>query len=211
MRKFYSAVFGWRFVDEHAEDFAWGNGAGVYGLISTEDGVQGGLTQVQAEYPTGWCSYVRVQNVKDMVQQVANAGGRVLRAPFNVAGIGENALFAAPGGAVFGVTKPSYPDAPPKALFPRDVLLAGKPALFERFISQIGLGSLLEKQLLEIIETDFMPDDQDRWLPQIAVRDVKETAGAAQRHDAKDLTIKELGLRKLLADPAGFQFVVGGE
>jgi len=63
-----------------------------------------------AETPSHWLSYIAVDDVDTRVASVAGAGGTVVRAPWDVAGVGRIALVQDPSGAMIGWMTPS-PDA----------------------------------------------------------------------------------------------------
>lgn len=62
--------------------------------------------------PPVWNTYIRVDSAADAAQRVRDAGGRVLREPFDVFGAGRMGVFADPEGAEFSVWEPgSHPGA----------------------------------------------------------------------------------------------------
>ena len=212
MRRFYASVLNWAFADEHAENFAWGEGKGVYGLISTNDGIQGGITEVQAGYPTGWFSYVRTNDVDTIVGRVEQASGRVVRAPFDVPGIGRNAIVALPGGASFGLTQPSYEETSAPSAFRNDLLLSADGAPTLKFLKILGLKGLVDNGAIEIVHMKMPQAGQDRWIPRVATPDVAASEREALRLGATRAPISGLGDRyTILSDPDGAWFALGGD
>ena len=57
-----------------------------------------------------WFGYISVANVERAKRAVTKAGGRVLAAPQKMPKRGEQAVFADPEGALFGVIKSSSGD-----------------------------------------------------------------------------------------------------
>ncbi len=100
---FYQAVAGWHYVSEHATEFAWGSGAQDYVLAMSGDEAGAGIIEAPAGLPTGWVAYVEVSDVDATAHLAQHLGGGVLRAPFEVPGVGRNALLRDPLGAVIGI------------------------------------------------------------------------------------------------------------
>jgi predicted enzyme related to lactoylglutathione lyase len=103
-REFYSRMFGWTFQN-----------VGDYTIAASDERPLCGM--VQLARPVGrpqatprWIGYISVANVARAQTAVSKAGGRVLAAPRKMARRGEQAVFADPEGAVFGVVKSSAGD-----------------------------------------------------------------------------------------------------
>jgi uncharacterized protein len=95
---FYGPMLGWAFTATGFEGrdyryFAVGE-EGVGGIMRTPEG---------APMPPAWLGYVGVDDVDTMVESIANGGGTVHMAPFELPGVGRMALVADPQGAVFYV------------------------------------------------------------------------------------------------------------
>ena len=101
--KFYSRLFGWTFQD-------FGN----YLIAANQDRPLCGMFQRERPKDRSaeprWFGYISVANVERAQNSVTNAGGRVLAAPHKYPKRGEQAIFADPEGAIFGVTKSSSGD-----------------------------------------------------------------------------------------------------
>ena len=105
---FYARLFGWRFRD-----------LGNYSMAFNEERPLAGIFQRprpenQAAKPR-WIGYISVPNVERAQQSVTEAGGKVLVPPQKMPQRGEQAVFADPEGALFGVVTSSSGD-------PEDVL-----------------------------------------------------------------------------------------
>ena len=140
-QSFYGPLFGWDFVTEHATDFTWGQGAGDYTLIRANGAFHGGLAEVDAARETGWISYVMVGDVDAAAKEVATLGGTILRPPFDVAGVGRNAVACGPGGARFGLSTPAYEPSGTASAFVGDVLIAADPAAAQAFLTTMGVAT----------------------------------------------------------------------
>ena len=102
-QKFYTELFGWKF---------WNYGNYLVG--ANEDRPLCGMFQrarpANSEAQPRWFGYLSVSSVSRAQAAVTKAGGRVLAAPKNLPKRGEQAVFADPEGAIFGVVKSSAGD-----------------------------------------------------------------------------------------------------
>ncbi len=88
------AVFDWQFEAV---------GAGGYPMAEPPTPPFGGIMEASEEMPVGPLAYLLVDDAADAVQTIRGAGGRVVRAPFDIEGWGTMAVFEAPGGVVQAV------------------------------------------------------------------------------------------------------------
>ncbi|MGD9487164.1 MAG: VOC family protein [Calditrichaceae bacterium] len=83
---------------------------GIYWLgLSSGKPVCGLLTLEGSEgnsEPDHWVTYVHVNDLDDAVARVRTSGGKVLRAPWEVRGVGRVAWIRDPGGAEMGWVTP---------------------------------------------------------------------------------------------------------
>lgn len=98
-KRFYGTLFGWDFTDPPAgEDnpyvMATLGGKSVAGMmpLSDEMAAQG--------MPPVWSTYVTVADIDASAARVADLGGSVMQAPFDVMDAGRICVFADPSGAV---------------------------------------------------------------------------------------------------------------
>jgi hypothetical protein len=102
-RRFYGRLFGWIYAD-----------VGGYTIAKNQDRPLAGF--IQRPRPEGgegkprWFGYISVSNVGKAVRVVTEAGGKVLAPQQKFPDRGEQAVFADPEGAVFGVVKSSSGD-----------------------------------------------------------------------------------------------------
>jgi predicted enzyme related to lactoylglutathione lyase len=100
--EFYTALFGWQVPEsENVEQ------TGGY-RRATKNGkdVAGMMPLMQEGQPPAWSSYVSVADADATATAVKEAGGSVLAEPMDVMELGRMAVFADPGGAVFGIWQP---------------------------------------------------------------------------------------------------------
>lgn len=102
--QFYKDVAGWHYQIEHAQDFVWGGGEKDFILASSGDVAGAGVIETPAGYERGWIAYVEVPDVDATVERVNALGGRTVREPFEVPGVGRNALVRDPCGALLGLS-----------------------------------------------------------------------------------------------------------
>jgi predicted enzyme related to lactoylglutathione lyase len=102
-RKFYGGLFGWTFQD-----------LGGYTICANDERPLCGM--FQRSRPTNgdarprWFGFISVPNVARAERAVKAAGGRVVAERRKMPGRGEQAVFADPEGALFGVVKSSAGD-----------------------------------------------------------------------------------------------------
>ncbi len=99
---FYGDLFGWE-VPEQPNSAEMGG----YRRAQLEgDDVAGVMPLMQPGQPPVWSTYISVEDAAATVAKVRDAGGSVIVEPMNVMGLGKMAVFADPGGAVFGTWEP---------------------------------------------------------------------------------------------------------
>ena len=101
-RDYYGKVCGWSF-----ETMKMDNGQD-YIVASCHGRQTAGLMDMTgddafADLPPHWFTYLGVDDVDEATRQTRDAGGRVIRDPFDVAGVGRIAIVADPTGAAFGL------------------------------------------------------------------------------------------------------------
>ena len=101
--EFYRRVAGWQYKTEHATDFAWGGGEKEFILALLDDEAGAGIAQTPEAFPNSWIAYVEVADVDTACAQAEKLGGTILREPFEVPGVGRNALLRDPAGALIGL------------------------------------------------------------------------------------------------------------
>jgi uncharacterized protein len=97
---FYSGLFGWDF-----ENVMPTGSDGKYFVASLPGGAVAAVGSIPASMPptATWDTYVSVESADETAPKVRDAGGSVVREPFDVPGAGRTAVFTDPEGAVFCV------------------------------------------------------------------------------------------------------------
>lgn len=102
---FYSATLGWSFRDmpddaPHQYQVAFLGEEPVAGLMDKTD-------ILPPEVPPHWFSYVNVDDLDARLKLLEENGGRILRPPFEVEGVGRIAIVADATGAAMGWMTPA--------------------------------------------------------------------------------------------------------
>ena len=111
--RYYASLFGWTYevLKDHEPPYKIirQGGTRIGGVVD--------LTQRKAELPEStWLGYVSVPDVDAAAAAVKEKGGRVLKAPFDVARLARAAVVTDPQNALIGllhIAKGDPPDAPP--------------------------------------------------------------------------------------------------
>lgn len=111
-RDFYASVIGWTPKIVAAEDNsrAPASGEAEY-TIFTQNGTEAaGLSKNDGNEPTnpkpGWLTYIQVSSVDDAVVNALKKGGKVLKAPYNIANTGRLAVIEDIDGNAVGLFNP---------------------------------------------------------------------------------------------------------
>ena len=143
-RTFYQGLAGWRYVSEHAEDFTWGGGARDYVLALLSEEAGAGLIARSIDSPFGWVPYVEAESVDRTAELAPRLGGKIVKPPVDVEGVGRNCLLEDPCGAVFGVSVSRHGFPRPTKQFGPEVYLAGADGFPDDFYRDL-LGWRLER------------------------------------------------------------------
>jgi predicted enzyme related to lactoylglutathione lyase len=220
-RKFYAQLFGWKFWD-----------MGSYTVALNEDRPLCGIFQRprpkdRAAEPR-WFGYISVPNVARAASAVTKAGGRVLATPQKMPKRGEQAVFADPEGALFGVIKSSSGDPEDFLADPGDWIWiqllshdARKAAEFYRgvagyeIIENTATNRLSDYVLTSegyaraTVRTIPGADTKSKptWLPFVRVKNAKESVAQAKQLGGKVLIEPKPeifdGKVAVIADPTG--------
>jgi predicted enzyme related to lactoylglutathione lyase len=105
-RKFYGQLFGWTYRDLGNYVVAANDELPVCGMFHRPRPADRPQAQPR------WFGYISVDNVEKAQRAVEKAGGRVLAPPTYLSKRGQQAIFADPEGAIFGVMKSASGDPP---------------------------------------------------------------------------------------------------
>jgi predicted enzyme related to lactoylglutathione lyase len=103
-KKFYGATLGWTFDSMAMPE-------GTYWVAKQGDKPVGGLFTMSGPMfegvPENWFSYIAVDDVAARVKKLTAAGGKVIREPFDIPGVGRIAIVQDTGGASLGLMTPA--------------------------------------------------------------------------------------------------------
>jgi len=95
---FYGKVFGWTFTEDSGPEM------GHYRMAVLDGKVAAGLGKMQEGMPrSAWSVYLRTEDADATAEKVVAEGGQLVAPPMDIPQAGRMAIFADPGGAVFGV------------------------------------------------------------------------------------------------------------
>jgi hypothetical protein len=135
--EFYKQVAGWNYIIEHATDFAWGGGEKDFILALLDEEAGAGFTDTPPELPDGWVAYVEVPDVDATTSLAESLGGAIIREPFEVPGVGRNALLRDPNGALFGVSISRHSFPAPTKQFGVEIYAGGSQGFPAEFYAEL--------------------------------------------------------------------------
>jgi hypothetical protein len=104
-KDFYKKTLGWTF-----EDQPMGPGQ-TYTIIKSNGQMVGGIFKMDGPMfkgiPENWFTYIAVDDVDKRLKKLKDAGGKVIREPWDVPTVGRIAIVADSGGAVHGWMVPA--------------------------------------------------------------------------------------------------------
>jgi len=122
-KRFYAELLGWSYQIEHATDSVWKQGEADYPLIVAGGEAHGGIVDPEDGGPSRWLAYVRVKDVDVVTANATTLGATIVRPPFDVPGVGRNAVIQDRQGAVICSYVPTHGFPPPGGTFVWDELV----------------------------------------------------------------------------------------
>ena len=106
-KDFYKKTLGWSY-----DDMPMGNDMyGTYTVIKSGDKMVGGMFEMKGSMfdgvPENWFTYFAVDDVDKMMKKAKDAGGTVMREPWDVPNVGRIAIVKDSNGAVQGWITPA--------------------------------------------------------------------------------------------------------
>jgi uncharacterized protein len=98
-KAFYTAVFGWDYLDNPIGD-------GMVYSTALVDGQAVGALFASAEQPPHWNCYVTVESVDEATRRAGDLGATVMAEPFDVMDVGRMSVIADPTGAALALWEP---------------------------------------------------------------------------------------------------------
>ncbi len=96
LQAFYRQLFDWKVTVDEAMD---------YGVVETggEGGIDGGIFQSPGGSPPHATFYIEVDDLTECLTRAEGLGGRTLKPPTPIPGIGASAMFSDPEGNMIGL------------------------------------------------------------------------------------------------------------
>jgi len=220
-QRFYTALFGWKFYDYGGYIIARNDDRPLCGMF------QRPRPKDRVAEPR-WFGYISVGSVEQAQRTVTKGGGRALAPPKKMPKRGEQAVFADPEGAVFGVVKSSSGDLEDFLAEPGDwiwiQLLSRDARKAAEFYRGVGGYEIVENAAgnrtsdFVLISEGYaratvrtIPSAntkvQPTWLPFVRVKSVAESVGLAKQLGGKLLVEPKAelldGKVAVVADPTG--------
>ena len=105
-KDFYAKTLGWTY-----DDMPMGDMYGTYSIIKLNGAMVGGMFEMKGPMfegvPENWFTYVAVDDVDKAIGKAKAAGGKVMREPWDVAGVGRIAIVTDTNGATQGWMVPA--------------------------------------------------------------------------------------------------------
>lgn len=201
---FYSSVLPWRTEVSTVPGYTlWMSGAdGVAGLTPQPQTVR------DSDTPPSWLMYIAAPDVDATAEAAQRLGGKLLKAPTDIPGIGRFAVLSDPQGAAFAVFMPAMA-APPRATpapagrFSWHELATIDPQGALAFYAQLfgwtrgpahdmgagGLYQIIEHAGVQIGGMHVLqdPSKPPRWLGYVRVERLDETLAAVRAHGGRVL------------------------
>ena len=96
LQSFYADLFGWSITPAGPE----------YWLVGPDGGgMGGGIIQTFGDMPAHVTIYIQVEDLAAALERAAELGGRMVKPPEPIPGVGSFALFEDPAGNVIGLMK----------------------------------------------------------------------------------------------------------
>ncbi len=224
---FYQHVANWTYEVERATDFAWGGGGKDFVLALSGNEAGAGFAETPAEQENGWIAYIEVPDVDVAAKRVATLGGKIVREPFEVPGVGRNALVRDPLGALVGISLSRHSFPVPRRQFGPDVYVGNGTDFPLAFYAELFGWQVSPEQdtdclallgpggdLVALQHAATWPTGSNAaWVPCIKVASVSDARRAAEAKGARpasvDLNETVQAHNPILRDPDGTLFVLG--
>jgi predicted enzyme related to lactoylglutathione lyase len=105
-KEFYKKTLGWSYDDMPMDEMY-----GTYTVVKSGDKMIGGMFEMKGPMfegvPENWFTYFAVDDVDKMMKKAKDAGGTVMREPWDVPNVGRIAIVKDTNGAVQGWITPA--------------------------------------------------------------------------------------------------------
>ncbi|WP_299657987.1 VOC family protein [uncultured Tateyamaria sp.] len=226
---FYQHVANWTYEVERASDFAWGGGEKDFILALSGDEAGAGLAETPAEQENGWTAYIEVPDVDVAIKRVGTLGGKIVREPFEVPGVGRNALVRDPLGALVGISLSRHSFPVPRQQFGPEVYVSNGTDFPQAFYAELfgwQVSPATDKNRVALLgprgvlvanqhAASWSAGSNAAWVPCIKVASVSDACRTAETNGARPASVVISGAVQahspILCDPDGAPFALGIE
>ncbi|MFC3615364.1 VOC family protein [Lutimaribacter marinistellae] len=223
---FYQHIADWTYQVERATDFAWGGGEKDFVLALLGDEAGAGFAVTPPRHKNSWIAYVEVPDVDAALKHADALGGEIVRTPFEVPGVGRNALVRDPLGVLFGLSLSRHSFPVPHRQFGPEVYVGSGDQFPKAFYAELFEWQMSPKRELERVSFSGPSGDvvavqyastwprrsNPAWVPSIKVTSVSDASNFAEINGARlisqgaDKAARAQGL--VLRDPDGALFAL---
>lgn len=219
-KAFYAALLGWTWKGEDMGP------AGTYWMGSSGGSLVGGVMGKPpgTPAPTSWSSYVLVDDVDAAARRCSAAGGKVLREPADIPGVGRFAVLADRWGAVALPFRSEGGEGPPRqgrpapGTFCWETLVTPDPKGAVAFYGEVigfgsgpsptGEGSVLVAGGEPVADVQpARPGEPSYWATYVAVTDALASRDRVPALGGKVIVpridVPKVGIVSVIADPTG--------
>ena len=224
-KQFYGGLFGWTFQDTQLGSFDFVEASAAGHVVAA---LFGRLLPADHSHGPAWLTFLSTKDVDAASQLATQHGAKVLRPPHDLPGLGREAVYADPQGAVFAAFASASGDPPDRLAQPGEwiwsALITTDPdaaAGFYQLVFDYNVYDLPERQNaqhLTLAADDFAraavnpmpisrPDARPYWLNFVRVDDANAAVAKATSLGGQVLVTPRMdrhgGRIAVIADPAG--------
>ncbi len=226
---FYGRVANWTYQVERATDFAWGGGEKDFVLAISDNEAGAGIAETPTNQENGWIAYIEVRDVDVALQRVDTLGGSIVRQPFEVPGVGRNALVCDPLGALLGISLSRHSYPVPRRQFGPEVYVSDRDDFPEMFYAELfgwkaspeprqegrDIRGPLGNRIAVHYSATWPAGSKAAWVPSIKVASASDARRGAETNGARpafdDVNESVQAKSIILYDPEGAPFALGFE
>ncbi|WP_415400763.1 VOC family protein [Tateyamaria sp. SN3-11] len=224
--EFYGHVANWTYQVERATDFVWGCGKKNFILTLSGDEAGARLAETPSSQENGWIAYVEVPDVDAVVKRVDRLGGKIIRKPFEVPGVGRNALVLDLLAALFELSLSRHSFPVPRRQFGPEVYVSNGNELLQAFYTELFGWQVYSQDKHGLLAPSGEPVAVEQaatwpagsnaaWVPSVKVASVFDARRLAETNGARPtfVHVDEMvqSYSGIICDPDGAPFTLDVE
>ena len=163
-----------------------------------------GIAETPTGMQNGWIAYVEVPDVDCATAHALELGGAVVRPPFEVPGVGRNALLHDPAGALIGISLSRHDFPVPRQQFSSEIYLSETVGFPKEFYAELFTWKVISSsrpeyphviknertgdQVALLLSDQVSTQKQAMWVPSIRGSDSASAKRAAEALGAQVLS-----------------------